>query len=83
MKQNYDVIIVGARIAGSTLAYELSKKGYDILLLERSTFPSDILSTHNFFNNSVGMLREMGVLDRLLATGTPTYKRAYVQWFLS
>lgn len=80
MKQNYDVIIVGARIAGSTLAYELSKKGYDILLLERSTFPSDILSTHNFFNNSVGMLREMGVLDRLLATRTPTYKRAYIQF---
>lgn len=80
MKQNYDVIIVGARIAGSTLAYELSKKGYDVLLLERGTFPSDILSTHNFFNNSLGMLREMGVLDRLLVTGTPTYKRAYVQF---
>lgn len=80
MKTNYDVIIVGARVAGSALAYELSKAGYEVLLLDKSRFPSDILSTHNFFGNSVAMLREMGVLDRLLATGTPMYKRAVIQF---
>lgn len=80
MKTNFDVIVVGARVAGSTLAYELAKAGYEVLLVDRSTFPSDILSTHNFFNNSVAMLREMGVLDKLLATGTPLYKRAFVQF---
>ncbi|ARU60737.1 monooxygenase [Tumebacillus avium] len=80
MKTNYDVIIVGARVAGSSLAYELSQKGFDVLLLERSTFPSDVYSTHNFFNNSVAMLREMGVLDKLLATNTPTYKRCYMKF---
>ncbi|TLS48671.1 FAD-dependent monooxygenase [Paenibacillus antri] len=79
MKTQYDVIVVGARVAGSALAYELSKAGFEVLLLDRSTFPSDILSTHNFFNNSIGMLREMGVLDKLLATGTPTYRRAKLQ----
>lgn len=78
MRTHYDVIIVGARVAGSTLAYELSRAGFDVLLLERAQLPSDTLSTHNFFNNSVAMLREMGVLDRLLATGAPLYKRAYV-----
>lgn len=61
MNKNYDVIIVGARVAGATLAYELSKRGYEVLLVDRSNFPSDILSTHNFFNNSVGLLRKMGV----------------------
>lgn len=75
----YDVIIIGARVAGSSLAYELSKAGYEVLLVDRSSFPSDILSTHNFFNNSVAMLREMGVLEQLLQTGTPVYKRAFVQ----
>ncbi|TCP52178.1 2-polyprenyl-6-methoxyphenol hydroxylase-like FAD-dependent oxidoreductase [Tumebacillus sp. BK434] len=80
MKTTYDVIIVGARIAGSALAYELSQKGFTVLLLERSTFPSDVYSTHNFFNNSVAMLREMGVLDKLLATHTPTYKRCYMKF---
>lgn len=80
MNTNYDVIIVGARVAGATLAYELSIRGYKVLMVDRSTFPSDTLSTHNFFNNSVGLLRKMGVLDRLLETGTPTYNRAFIQF---
>lgn len=80
MKNQYDVIIVGGRIAGAASAYELSKKGYKVLIIERSQFPSDTLSTHNFFNNSLIMLKEMGVLGKLLATGTPTYKRAFIQF---
>ncbi|RTE02444.1 NAD(P)/FAD-dependent oxidoreductase [Paenibacillus whitsoniae] len=78
-KDQFDVIIVGGRVAGSTLAYELARNGYEVLLLDRAEFPSDTLSTHNFFNNSVGMLREMGVLDKLLQTGTPLYKKAHIQ----
>lgn len=80
MNNHYDVIIVGARVAGSSLAYELSKAGYEVLLVDKSEFPSDILSTHNFFTNSLAILREMGVMDRLLQTGTPPYKRAVVQF---
>lgn len=80
MKKHYDVIVVGARVAGSTLAYEMAKAGYEVLLLDKSAFPSDTLSTHNFYGNSLAMLREMGVLDELLATGTPTYKRAVIQF---
>lgn len=79
MKNEFDVIVVGARIAGASLAYELGMAGYSVLLVDRAHFPSDVLSTHNFFNNSVAMLREMGVLNRLLATGTPTYRRAFIQ----
>ncbi|GFN34107.1 FAD-dependent oxidoreductase [Paenibacillus xylaniclasticus] len=79
MNHHYDVIIVGARVAGATLAYELSQAGYEVLLVDKGEFPSDTLSTHNFFNNSVAILRQMGVLDRLLATGTPLYRRAVVQ----
>ncbi|WP_426446540.1 NAD(P)/FAD-dependent oxidoreductase [Paenibacillus sp. S-38] len=78
--KTYDVIIVGARVAGSSLAYELSKKGMQVLLLEKGGFPSDTLSTHNFFNNAVAGLRDMGVLDRLLESGSPLYKRAHVQF---
>ncbi|WHY00916.1 NAD(P)/FAD-dependent oxidoreductase [Neobacillus sp. DY30] len=80
MRNQFDVIIVGGRVAGAATAYELSKKGYKVLLVERGKFPSDILSTHNFFNNSLVMLKEMGVLGTLLATGTPTYKRVFIQF---
>lgn len=78
--QSYDVIISGGRIAGATLAYELSKSGYRVLLLDKASFPSDTLSTHNFLSHGVVMLRQMGVLDELLATGTPTYSRAVIQF---
>ena len=39
MKQNYDVIVVGAGPAGATLAYELAKAGIDVLVLEKERLP--------------------------------------------
>jgi len=39
MSIQYDVVIVGAGPAGSTAAYILSKKGYNVLLLDKNHFP--------------------------------------------
>ena len=39
MKQSYDVIVVGAGPAGATLAYELGRKGIEVLLLEKERLP--------------------------------------------
>lgn len=80
MNEQYDVIVVGARVAGSSLAYLLAREGYKVLLLDRSTFPCDTLSTHNIYSNSLGMLRGMGVLDKLLATDTPIYRNAHINF---
>lgn len=80
MGKAYDIIVVGARVAGSSLAYLLAKEGYKVLLLDRGTFPSDTLSTHNLYSNSLGMLRGMGVLDALLATNTSVYRRAHINF---
>jgi glycine/D-amino acid oxidase-like deaminating enzyme len=44
--ERYDVAIVGARVAGSTLAALLGRLGVCVLLLDQVTFPSDTLSTH-------------------------------------
>ncbi|MFS0724723.1 NAD(P)/FAD-dependent oxidoreductase [Paenibacillus sp. 1P07SE] len=78
--RNYDVIITGARVAGATLAWHLAKSGFRVLLLDKASFPSDTLSTHNFLTHSMVMLEEMGVLEALLHTGTPPYKRAVIQF---
>jgi len=48
MKTDFDVIIVGGRVAGSVLATLLGQQGYHVLLLDKSHFPSDTLSTHFF-----------------------------------
>jgi len=39
LKQNCDVAIVGGGPAGATLAYELAKKGIEVLLLEKEKLP--------------------------------------------
>jgi 2-polyprenyl-6-methoxyphenol hydroxylase-like FAD-dependent oxidoreductase len=71
MNKMYDVIITGARCAGSSLAIYLAKAGFHVLLIDRATFPSDTLSTHTFFNNTVALLRELDVIDKLLETKAP------------
>ena len=68
---SYDVIVVGARCAGSPTAMLLARKGYRVLLLDRATFPSDTVSTHVLHPPTVAALRRWGLLERLLATGCP------------
>ena len=35
--KNYDIIVIGAGIAGAAVSYELVKKGFSVLLLEQNT----------------------------------------------
>jgi flavin-dependent dehydrogenase len=67
----YDVIIVGARCAGSPLAMLLARKGHRVLVVDRSTFPSDIMSTHYIQAAGVMRLSEWGLYDQVVAAGTP------------
>ena len=73
----HDVVIVGARCAGSPLAMLLARAGHDVVVVDRATFPSDTISTH--FINSPGMLRlhRWGLAESLLATGCPPITEAF------
>jgi flavin-dependent dehydrogenase len=72
----HDVVIVGSRCAGAPLAMLLARSGRDVLLVDRTTFPSDTMSTH--FIQAPGMARlvSWGLLDAVLATGCPPVTRA-------
>jgi len=59
---DYDVIIVGARVAGSSLAVLLGRQGRRVLLVDRDRFPSDTLSTHLLLPGAVAMLDRLGAL---------------------
>jgi 2-polyprenyl-6-methoxyphenol hydroxylase-like FAD-dependent oxidoreductase len=67
----YDVIVVGARCAGSPLAMLLARKGYRILLVDRDSFPSDTISSHLVYQTGLARMQRWGLLDRLEATGCP------------
>src|SRR4029453_1625314 len=71
MNNQYDVIVVGARCAGSPTAMLLTRKGYRVLVVDRATFPSDTISTHMVHPPGVAALAEGGLLERITATGCP------------
>ena len=68
---HYDVIVVGARCAGSPTAMLLARQGYRVLLVDRTTFPSDTISTHVIHPTGIAALNRWGLLDKLLPTGCP------------
>jgi len=61
--QEYDAIIIGARVAGSVLATLLGNAGHHILVLDRAKFPSDSLSTHFFRWPALLAFQRLGVYD--------------------
>ncbi|HSS60580.1 MAG TPA: NAD(P)/FAD-dependent oxidoreductase [Candidatus Limnocylindrales bacterium] len=65
----YDALIVGARVAGSSVAARLARQGRKVLLVDRDSFPSDTISTHFLSFNAVDALRRLEVLDRIEAAG--------------
>lgn len=73
MTTQYDVIVVGARCAGSATAMLLARTGYRVLVVDRATFPSDTVSTHILHPPGVAALKRWGLLDRLAVTGCPPF----------
>lgn len=71
MSKTYDVIVVGARCAGSPTAMLLARKGYRVLVVDRASFPSDTISTHVVQPRAAAALARWGLLERLRATGCP------------
>jgi flavin-dependent dehydrogenase len=67
-----DVVVVGARCAGSAFARCLARLGHRVLVVDQATFPSDMkLSTHLLWHAGVDILKEWGLLEQLERAGTP------------
>src|SRR5882724_9488449 len=71
MAGQYDAIVVGARCAGAPTAMLLARNGFNVLVVDRASFPSDTLSTHILHPPGAGAMKRWGLLDRLTATGCP------------
>ena len=67
----YDAIVIGSRCAGAPTAMLLARAGRRVLLVDRATFPSDVLSGHTIQPAGVARLQRWGLLDKVRATGVP------------
>jgi 2-polyprenyl-6-methoxyphenol hydroxylase-like FAD-dependent oxidoreductase len=67
----YDVIVIGARCAGASTAMLLARKGYRVLLADRSKFPKEIPHGHFIHRGGPQRLNRWGLLDRIVSAGCP------------
>jgi flavin-dependent dehydrogenase len=65
--EQFDVVVVGARLAGCALAAPLARCGRRVLVLDKMRFPSDQLSTHVLMPAGTSELARLGALPRILA----------------
>ena len=72
--EHHQVVVVGARCAGAATAMLLARAGHDVLLLDRSPFPSDTVSTHGIARGGVVQLARWGLLDDVHASGAPAVR---------
>jgi flavin-dependent dehydrogenase len=77
----YDILIIGARVAGASLALLLGERGYRVLMVDRDLFPSDTFSTHFLNSRVVALLNQLGVLADIEAAGFRhiTRSRTYIE----
>lgn len=69
--RDYDVVVVGGRVAGASTALLLARHGHRVLVIERASMPSDTVSTHAVLRTGILQLTRWGLLDELIAAGTP------------
>jgi flavin-dependent dehydrogenase len=71
----HDIVIVGARAAGSATALLLARMGHDVVVLDRDEFPSDTNSTHQIARTGVIALKRWGLLAPVLESGAPAIRQ--------
>jgi flavin-dependent dehydrogenase len=74
-RRRHDVVVVGARVAGSATAMLLARLGHDVVVVDQASFPSDTLSTHSIARSGVVQLHRWGLLDEVLDSGAPAIRQ--------
>ncbi|NMO92710.1 NAD(P)/FAD-dependent oxidoreductase [Actinomycetospora sp. TBRC 11914] len=71
---HHDAVVVGGRCAGAATALLLAEAGLDVLLLESGRRGTDTLSTHALMRGAVVQLDRWGLLEEIVAAGTPAIR---------
>jgi len=70
---NFDGIVVGAGVAGSTTAALLARQGFRVLLVEKATFPREKICGEGLMPAGASILDELGILSELRAQGAQAF----------
>ena len=70
-RARYDAVVVGARCAGAATAMLLAREGLRVLVVDRSRYGADTLSTHALMRGAVVQLHRWGLIEAIEAAGTP------------
>ncbi|MHB8572951.1 MAG: NAD(P)/FAD-dependent oxidoreductase [Candidatus Dormibacteria bacterium] len=76
----YDVTVIGARLAGSMVAACLGQQGWRVLLLDQVHFPRPTVSTHFFRSPAFAAMRAIGAFEDVLALDAPKLTRMLVDF---
>jgi flavin-dependent dehydrogenase len=69
-----DVVVVGARCAGASVALLLARAGLRVRVLERADRLGDVVSGHMVKSAGAARLARWGLLDDVLASGAPAMR---------
>lgn len=72
---SFDVVVVGGRVSGASTALLLARAGARVALVDRAPYGSDTLSTHGLMRAGVLQLGRWGLLEEVVAAGTPPIRR--------
>ncbi|MEM7229169.1 MAG: NAD(P)/FAD-dependent oxidoreductase [Planctomycetota bacterium] len=79
--QHHDVIVIGAGVAGASVALRLARIGVDVLLVDRATFPRRTVCGCCLNPRSLAQLESLGVLDVIRAAGARPTRHLEVRGF--
>lgn len=78
-RTGFDVVVVGARCAGSPLATHLAQAGLSVAVVDRFATPGETASTHILQAHGVACLGRLGIVDEVLASGAPWITHARIR----
>lgn len=67
LPERCEVLVVGAGPAGSATATLLARSGWDVVLVDRRSFPREKVCGDGLIPDAHAALRELGVLDEVMA----------------
>lgn len=75
MRTAYDAIVIGAGVAGGTMAARLSQLGFDVALVERQAFPRRKVCGECIAATNLPLLDALGLGDAFAALAGPPLER--------